>query len=67
MHAGRGRIPDISADEFVAAVDGVERTNLEGLCVFRFSDFLAMRDSDTGRRMIDRLRRFRRPLAAGNG
>jgi hypothetical protein len=60
MHAGRGRSEAIGTDEFVRAVDGVEASGVDGLCVFTFTDFLAMRDTADGRRRIERLRAFRR-------
>ncbi|MBV9275581.1 MAG: hypothetical protein JO333_16930 [Verrucomicrobia bacterium] len=60
MHAGGGRAQSLSPQEFVTAVDALERSTVDGLCVFSFSDLLAMRDSEDGRRMMDRLRRFRR-------
>jgi hypothetical protein len=58
LHAGRGRAHRLDSEEFTTAVDAVERTPIDGLCVFTFSDLLEMRDSEDGRRMIDRLRRF---------
>lgn len=60
MHAGRGRSPTLDADEFARCVDAVEASPVDGLCVFTFADFLALRETADGRRMIDRLRRFRR-------
>ncbi len=60
MHAGRGRAEHIGTDEFVRIVDSIERSPVDGLCVFTLTDFLAMRDSAEGRRKIERLARFRR-------
>jgi uncharacterized lipoprotein YddW (UPF0748 family) len=60
MHAGDGRAQSLSPEEFVTAVDALERSTVDGVCVFTFSDLLAMRDSEGGRRIMDRLRRFRR-------
>jgi hypothetical protein len=60
MHAGRGRAETITTDEFIRAVDGVETSEADGLCVFTFTDFLDMRETADGRRRIDRLRQFRR-------
>lgn len=60
MHAGRGRSEAIDTDEFIRAVDGVEASAADGLCVFTFTDFLNMRETGDGRRRIERLRRFRR-------
>ena len=59
MHAGRGRSETITTDEFIRAVDGVEVSSVDGICVFTFTDFLNMRDTADGRRRIDRLRAFR--------
>ena len=60
MHAGRGRAETITTDEFIRSVDGVEASDADGLCVFTFTDFLNMRDTDDGRRRIARLQAFRR-------
>ena len=60
MHANRGRADIITTDEFIRAVDGVEASGADGVCVFTFTDFLDMRDSADGRRRIDRLKSFRR-------
>lgn len=60
MHAGRGRTETITTGEFIRAVDGVEASDADGLCVFTFTDFLEMRDTVEGRRRIDRLKAFRR-------
>lgn len=60
MHAGRGRSTQISADEFVQAVDELEKSIVDGLCVFTFSQMLELWDTEKGRRMADRLSRFRR-------
>lgn len=59
MHAGRGRNPDISGDEFERAVDELERSAVDGMCVFTFSQVLERRESEDGRRITERLRRFR--------
>ncbi|MCB1488865.1 MAG: hypothetical protein KDJ88_15595 [Bauldia sp.] len=60
MHAGRGRAEEITTDEFIRSVDGVEASDADGLCVFTFTDFLNMRETEDGRRRIDRLKAFRR-------
>jgi hypothetical protein len=60
MHAGKGRSPDISADEFAAALDALAPTPVDGACVFTFTDLLDMRDTDKGRAIIDSLRQFRK-------
>ena len=60
MHAGRGRAETISTDEFIVAVDRVEATDVDGICVFTFTDFLDMRGTAEGQRRIDRLKAFRR-------
>jgi hypothetical protein len=60
MHAGKGRLADIDEREFAASVASVERSDVEGLCIFTFSDLLALRGTNRGEAMIDRLRRFRR-------
>ena len=60
MHAGRGRSETITTDEFISAIDQIERTEADGICVFTFTDFLDMRDTRDGQRRIDRLKSFRR-------
>lgn len=60
MHAGKGRSPEISAAEFSDAVAEVERSQVEGLCVFTFSQILDDRDTARGHAIADRLRAFRR-------
>jgi hypothetical protein len=60
MHAGRGRSATISADEFERAVDELEGSVVDGMCVFTFSQLLGMRETERGKRMVERLRRFRR-------
>ena len=60
MHANRGRATDITTDEFIFMVDGLEKSEADGLCVFTFTDFLDMRATAEGKRRIDRLKAFRR-------
>ena len=60
MHADRGRAADLTTDEFISMVDGLEKSEADGLCVFTFTDFLDMRETAEGKRRIDRLRAFRR-------
>jgi hypothetical protein len=59
MHSAYSRNPQISADEFIAAVDALEQTPVDGMCVFTFSDLLETRETSEGRRMLNRLRTFR--------
>lgn len=60
MHAGRGRAEHIGLEVFLRAVNLVEATDVDGICVFTFTDFLGMRGTDEGERRIARLRAFRR-------
>jgi hypothetical protein len=60
MHAGRGRSPTLDAAEFRRAVDAVEKTDIDGLCLFTFDDFLALEGTSDGSAMIERIRSFRR-------
>jgi hypothetical protein len=60
MHAGRGRTTSISSDEFAHAVDELEKSVVDGICVFTFSQLLERRETDQGRRMVERLAQFRR-------
>jgi hypothetical protein len=60
MHANRGRKLTITTDEFIDIVDKIEATDVDGLCVFTFTDFLEMRGNADGQRRIDRLKNFRK-------
>ena len=60
MHARRGRSETLDADEFCRTVDAVERSDVDGVCIFTFADLLDLGGSSAGNRMIERLRRFRR-------
>ena len=60
MHTGRGRSPTLDAAEFRRAVDAVEASDIDGLCLFTFDDFLAFQGTADGREMIARIRSFRR-------
>lgn len=59
MHAGRGRSTSLSTGEFIELVDSVEKSEVDGVCVFTFTDFLGYRDNAEGRKRIERLKRFR--------
>jgi hypothetical protein len=59
MHAGRNRKPYITADEFIQAVDDLEQSTVDGMCVFTFSHLLEAKETSEGRRMLDRLASFR--------
>lgn len=59
MHAGRGRISRITAEEFAAAVNAIERSPVNGMCVFTFSQLLEMRETAEGRAVTRSLRKFR--------
>jgi hypothetical protein len=60
MHANRGRTESITTEEFIDAIDRVEASDGDGICMFTFADFLANRGTADGRRRIDRLNAFRR-------
>ncbi len=59
MHAGRGRATEIAASEFAGAVDRLERSGVDGICIFTFSQFLEERDTPQGLAMAARLKAFR--------
>jgi hypothetical protein len=59
MHAGRGRTTHIAAEEFRRAVDALEASPVDGMCVFTFSQLLEARETAEGREMIEALQRFR--------
>lgn len=59
VHAGRGRSVTLDAAEFSKAVDALEVSSVDGLCVFTFSDFLEFRDSPEMKKIMQRLQRFR--------
>ena len=58
MHAGRGRRKAITTNE-IRIIDGVERSDADGICVFTFTDLLDMRETEDGKRRIGRLKTFR--------
>jgi hypothetical protein len=60
MHANRGRKEKLTTDEFIECVDSVEGSEVDGLCVFTFTDFLNMRNTADGRKRIERLKAFRK-------
>jgi len=60
MHANRGRSANIATDEFIDIIDEIEASDVDGICVFTFTDFLGMLETLDGKRRIDRLRAFRR-------
>jgi hypothetical protein len=60
MRAGRGRAGTITTDEFINAIDAVDATEIDGLCIFTCTDLLDMRETVDGRRRIERLMAFRR-------
>lgn len=59
MHTGRGRSETLDADEFSQAVDALEASSVDGLCVFTFADFLEYRETRDMQKIIRRLGRFR--------
>ncbi len=59
IHAGQGRSETLDAEEFSKAVDAVEESSVDGLCVFTFADFLEFRETRDMRGIIERLSRFR--------
>lgn len=60
MHAGRRRATVITPEEIKAALGGLASTQLDGVCVFTFTDLLDMRDTADGKAMIAHFRNFRR-------
>jgi len=60
MHVGRGRSPLIESAEFSRMLDAVEKSPVEGLCVFTLSDLMDIRGTSNGSAIVDRLSRFRR-------
>jgi len=67
MHAGRGRHSEISAEEFACAVDGLEGSSVDGMCLFTFSQILEARETELGRRAMKRLAGFRRTSQTSRG
>ncbi|MEZ2127710.1 MULTISPECIES: hypothetical protein [unclassified Sinorhizobium] len=59
MHAGRGRRAEITADEFARALEALESSAVEGVCVFTFTDLLDLRGTKKGQAMLDALKAFR--------
>ena len=60
MHEGRGRRSDISAEEFGQALDSLAVSDVDGVCVFTFTDLLDFKEDDRGKTMLSALRSFRR-------
>lgn len=60
MHANRGRAAHLTADEFATAVVGVERSPVDGVCIFTFSQLLEELETSEGQAKAERLRAFRR-------
>ncbi len=59
VHAGRGRSVTLDATEFSNAVDALEASSVDGLCVFTFSDFLEFRETPDMQKIVRRLQAFR--------
>lgn len=59
MHAGRGRSSELTAREFGQALDALDTSGVDGVCVFTFTDLLDMRGSEKGETMLAALRSFR--------
>jgi hypothetical protein len=60
MHAGRGRSLTLGPEEFAQAVDSLETSAVDGLCLFTLTDLLGMQSTTAGQAMIGRIREFRR-------
>jgi hypothetical protein len=61
MHAGHGRAEQIGADEFSDALERLEASPVDGVCVFTLSQLIEQSETARGKAMIERLRDFRRP------
>lgn len=59
IHAGHGRREIIDAAEFAATLGALETSSADGLCVFTLTQLLDRSETDEGRLMLERLRRFR--------
>ncbi|WP_158818728.1 hypothetical protein [Methylocapsa sp. S129] len=59
MHAGRGRKSELTAEEFRLALNALEASDVEGVCVFTFTDLLDMRGGEKGDAMLAGLKAFR--------
>ena len=59
MHASRGRKSDLTAEEFKLALNALETADVEGVCVFTFTDLLDMLGSEKGEAMLAGLKAFR--------
>jgi len=59
MHAGNGRESELTAAAFGQALDALEPTAVDGVCVFTFTDLLDRAGSADGAAMLARLAAFR--------
>ncbi|WP_180899721.1 hypothetical protein [Martelella soudanensis] len=59
MHAGANRSATLDASEFSAMLDALENANVEGICLFTMTELMDRADTEDGRAMQQRLRRFR--------
>jgi hypothetical protein len=59
MHAGKGRESEITAEAFNAALQALERSDVDGVCIFTLTDLLDLRETAKGRGMLAALRAFR--------
>jgi hypothetical protein len=59
IHAGKGRMADVTTADIEQALDSLTHTDVDGVCIFTFTDLLDMRSSQKGRVMLDALRSFR--------
>ncbi|CDX50239.1 hypothetical protein MPL1032_110012 [Mesorhizobium plurifarium] len=59
MHAGHGRADYIGAVEFSEAVQQLEASPIDGICVFTLSQLIERSGTADGKAMIARLRNFR--------
>lgn len=60
MHAGRGRRSEITAEEFGHALHSLAASDVDGVCVFTFTDLLDFKEDSKGKAMLSALRSFRR-------
>ena len=60
MHAGRGRSPVISVEEFARALDAARDGGADGIVVFTWSDFLRQAFAEQDARLINAVHRVTR-------
>lgn len=60
MHKERGRSTTLNSDEFCDMLNALETAEVDGVCIFTLTEMMDRMETEDGRRMLERLGRFRR-------